>query len=142
MLAEGRLEEALAALEQAADAATGSETTLEDLHLQLGQTLARLERFDEAEEQYRTEMRVYPRNIAAYSSLASLYQASNRPADAEAVVELLVESVPTPEAYETAAGLWTVLGEPARAAAVRADARARFRTAAPPVTRIAQGGQR
>jgi len=142
MLAEGRFEEALAALEQAADAATGSETTLEDLHRQLGQTLALLERFDEAEQQYRTEMRVYPRNIGAYSSLVSLYQASSRPADAEAVVELLLESVPTPEAYETAAGLWTVLGEPARAAAVRADARARFRTAASPVTRIAQGGQR
>ena len=141
MLADGRLEEALTTLEQAVDAATSSETTLEDLHLQLGQALARLERFDEAEEQYRTEMRVYPRNIAAYSSLVSLYQASNRSADAEEILDLLVESVPTPEAYETAASLWTVLGEPARAAAVRADARVRFRTA-PPATRIARGGQR
>ena len=141
MLADGRFEEALTALEQAVDAATSGETTLEDLHLQLGQTLARLERFDEAEEQYRTEMRVYPRNIAAYSSLVALYQASNRSADAAEILDLLVESVPTPEAYETAAGRWTVLGEPARAAEVRADARVRFRTARP-VARIARGGPR
>lgn len=141
LYAQGQLEEALMAFEDAVDAATSSETTLEDLHLQLGQTLARLERFDEAEEQYRAEMRVYPRNIAAYTSLVSLYQASNRAADAEEALNLLVESVPTPEGYETAASLWTVLGEPGRAAAVRADARARFRTM-PAVTRIARGGRR
>ena len=141
MLAEGRFEEALTTLEQAVDATTSSETTLEDLHLQLGQALARLERFDEAEEQYRTEMRVYPRSIAAYASLVSLYQASNRSADAEDILDVLVESVPTPEAYETAASLWTVLGEPARAAAIRAEARARFRVA-PPATRIARGEPR
>ena len=141
LLAEGRFEEALTTLEQAVEAVTSSEMTLEDLHLQLGQTLARLERYEEAEEQYRTEMRVYPRNIAAYSSLVSLYQASSRSVDAEAILDLLVESVPTPEGYETAAGLWTVLGEPARAAAVKADARARFRTV-PTVARIARGGQR
>ncbi len=141
LLAEGQFEEALTALEQAVDTATSSETTVEDLHLQLGQTLARLERYEEAEEQYRMEMRVYPRTVAAYSSLVSLYQASNRSADAEEILDLLVESVPTPEAYDTAASLWTVLGEPARAAAIRSDARARFRTA-PPATRIARGGQR
>ena len=141
LLAGGDFDEALTAFEQAADAATASETTLEDLHLQLGQALARLERYEEAEEQYRTEMRVYPRNIAAYASLVSLYQASNRQTNAEAILDLLVESVPTPEGYETAAGLWTVMGEPARAAAIRADGRARFR-AARPVTRIARGGQR
>jgi tetratricopeptide (TPR) repeat protein len=141
LYAEGRMEEALIALEEAVDAATSSETTLEDLHLRLGHTLARLERFDEAEEQYLTEMRVYPRHISAYSSLVSLYQASNRRADARDILNALVESVPTPEGYETAASLWTILGEPERAAAIRADARARFRTM-PAVTQIARGGQR
>jgi tetratricopeptide (TPR) repeat protein len=141
LYAEGELEEALAAFDEAVEAATRSETTLEDLHLQRGQTLARLERFDEAEEQYRAEIRLYPRNIAAYSSLVSLYQASNRSADAEEILNLLVEAVPTPEGYETAASLWTVLGDPARAAAVRTDARTRFRTTMP-VARIARGGQR
>jgi tetratricopeptide (TPR) repeat protein len=141
LYAVGRYEDALAAFEEAADAATAGETTLRDLHLHLGQTLARLDRFEEAEEQYRAEIRVYPRNIAAYSSLVSLYEASNRGAAAEEILDQLVASVPTPEAYETAASLWTVLGEPARAAAVRADARARFRTAQP-VARIARGEQR
>ena len=141
LYAEGRVEEALTAFEAAVDAAASSETTLQDLHVQLGQTLARLERFDEAEEQYRAEMRVYPRNIAAYSGLVSLYQASNRQADAKEVLNALIESVPTPEGYETAAGLWTILGEPERAAAVRAEARARFRTM-PAVTRIARDAQR
>lgn len=141
LYAEGQLEQALMAFEEAVDAATASETTLEELHLQLGQTLARLERFDEAEEEYRREIRVYPRNIAAYASLVSLYEASNRGGDAEDVLNLLVESVPTPEGYETAASLWTMLGEPGRAAAVRADARARFRTM-PAVARTARDGRR
>lgn len=127
-LAAGEYDEAHAALEEAAAWLLESRGRLEDLHLSLGETLAGLERFDEAEEQYRAEMRAFPRNIRAYASLALLYRASNRTSAAEDTLEALVEATRTPDGYETAARLWTVMGEPDRAAQLRADAGARFRS--------------
>ena len=45
----------------------------------------------------------------------------------EETLDALIEASPTPEGYDTAARLWTIAGEPERAATLRADARARFR---------------
>lgn len=127
LYAETRYDEAFAALEEAAALLADQRRSLENLHLYLGHTLARLERFTEAEAQYRAEVEAHPRNTAGYASLVALYQASNRSTDAEAVVHLLVESLPTPEGYQAASHLWVLLGEPARATALRADGRIRFR---------------
>jgi hypothetical protein len=44
----------------------------------------------------------------------------------EEALDALVDTVPTPEGYDAAARLWTIVGEPARAEARRADARTRF----------------
>jgi tetratricopeptide (TPR) repeat protein len=131
---------ALTAFEDAAARLTDDRHGIEDLHLYLGHTFARLERTADAEEQYRTELRIYPRNIAAYSSLAGLYQAADRIGDAGDVADLLVESVPTPEGYHAASGLWAALGDKARAAAIKADGRSRFRPVRS-VARLAPGGQ-
>jgi len=127
LFAEGRYEEARAALEAAAVAIETDGRPLEELHASLGDTLARLERYTEAEEQFREELRAFPRSIRAHSSLALLYHASNRTAGVEEILDALVEATGTPEGYESAARLWTIFREPARAAALRADARARFR---------------
>jgi hypothetical protein len=43
------------------------------------------------------------------------------------VIDELLEAAPTAEGYSTAARVWTVLGDRDRAAALRADARTRFR---------------
>ena len=56
-----------------------------------------------------------------------LYRASNRDAAVEDVLNELVASTPTPEGYGVAARLWTILGDPSRAEALRSDARTRFR---------------
>jgi hypothetical protein len=56
-----------------------------------------------------------------------LYRASNRKHGIEEILDALIASAPTPEGYDTAARLWTIAGEPERAAALRADARTRFR---------------
>ncbi len=56
-----------------------------------------------------------------------LYRASNRDADVEDVLNELVAATPTPESYAVAARLWTIVGDPKRADALRSDARARFR---------------
>lgn len=123
---EGRYEEARTAFDLAV-ARIGEDGALEELHLSLGETLARLEDFGGAEEQFRAELRAFPRSIRAYSSLALLYRASNRTGAMEEILEALVDATRTPDGYETAARLWTIMREPARAAALRADARARFR---------------
>ncbi len=125
--AEGRFEEALTAFEEAAAMASQHERPLRELHWYLGDTLARLDRHADAETQFREELRAFPRNIRAYSSLAMLYRASNRPDGVEDTLDALIGASPTPEGYDTAARLWTIAGDPERAATLRADARARFR---------------
>jgi tetratricopeptide (TPR) repeat protein len=124
---EGRYEEALTEFERSAAAAAGAARPVRELHWYLGDTLARLDRHEDAEMQFREELRDFPRNIRAYSSLAILYHAMNRHSGVEEVLDALIEVVATPEGYDTAARLWTIAGEPERAAALRADARSRFR---------------
>jgi hypothetical protein len=82
---------------------------------------------NEAEPEFRDELRAFPHNMQAYASLAMLYRAADRDADIEDVLGELVESTSTPEGYAMAAKLWTQLGERTRAEALRSDARARFR---------------
>jgi tetratricopeptide (TPR) repeat protein len=139
--AEGKYDEALSAFEEAAAVASQHGRTVEDLELNLGQTLERLERYQEAEERFRTELRTFPRNIHAYSSLAMLYHASNRTGLVEETVEALTEAMPTQEGYERAASLWTILGEPSRAADIRAEARVLLRGDASPA-RLRPDGRR
>ena len=127
LYADGQYEEALVPFEEAAAALAQRGRALEDLHWYKGDTLARLDRNGEAEMQFREEVRAFPRNIRAYASLATLYHATSRMSEAEEILEAIIGAAPTPEGYDTAARLWTTLGEPARAMALRADARARFR---------------
>jgi tetratricopeptide (TPR) repeat protein len=123
---EGQYEKAVASFEEAAEALAEHRRSLADLHLYRGESLARLERYDEAESQFREELRHFPRSVQAYTSLAMLYRASNRDAAVEDVLNELVASIPTPEGYGVAARLWTILGDPSRAEALRSDARTRF----------------
>jgi arylsulfatase A-like enzyme len=115
------------AFEEAVAASRDGDAPLAELHLYLGESLAHLDRYPEAEAQYRAELRSFPRNIQAYTSLAMLYRASNRDAAVEDVLNELVSATPTPEGYGVAVRLWTILGERTRAEALRTDARTRFR---------------
>jgi len=124
--ADGMYEQALAAFQGADDALTQHRRALEDLHWYLGDTLRRLDRYPEAEAHFHEELQTFPHNIRAHASLATLYHASNRANGVEEVLDALVDTAPTPEGYDAAARLWTIVGEPARAAALRADARTRF----------------
>lgn len=124
---QGSYEEAAAAFKEGVDAVRDGGTPLPDLHLYLGESLAHLDKYPEAEAQYREELRTFPRNVQAYASLAMLYRASNRDDAVEDVLNELVSGTPTPESYAVAARLWTILGDRSRAEALRSDARARFR---------------
>ena len=124
---EGNYEAALEVFEEAETLASQHGRSFEDLHWYLGDTLSHLERYQDAEAHFHEELRAFPRSVRTYSSLTMLYSASNRDQAAEDVIARLMETAPTPEGYATAARLWTILGERARADAIRADARARFR---------------
>jgi tetratricopeptide (TPR) repeat protein len=137
---EGKYEEAATTFGQATTALTETNRALADLHLYLGQSLARLDRYDDAEAQFREELQEFPRSIQAYTSLAMLYRASNRDAAVEDVLNELVASTPTPEGYGVAARLWTILGDPSRAEALRSDARTRFR-GDPSLALLGRGGR-
>ena len=137
---EGKYEEAATTFAQATTTLTETSRSLADLHLYLGESLARLDRYDEAESQFRDELRDFPRSIQAYTSLAMLYRASNRDAAVEDVLNELVASTPTPEGYGVAARLWTILGDPSRAEALRSDARTRFR-GDPSLALLGRGGR-
>jgi arylsulfatase A-like enzyme/predicted negative regulator of RcsB-dependent stress response len=119
--------EAATAFDEAVEASTAAMVQVPDLHLFLGESLAHLDRYADAEKHYREELRAFPRNVQAYASLAMLYRASNRDDAVEDVLNELVSGTPTPEGYAVAARLWTILGERTRAEALRSDARARFR---------------
>ena len=137
---EARYEDAAASFDEAVKMLSERQRTLADLHLYMGEALARLDRYDEAEAQFREELRDFPRNIQAYTSLAMLYRASNRDAAVEDVLNELVASTPTPEGYGVAARLWTILGDPSRAEALRSDARTRFR-GDPSLALLGRGGR-
>ena len=122
-----RYEEALEPLKEGVAAAVERGRPLEDLHATYGDTLARLDRYADAEAQYREELKAFPRNTRVYASLAMLYRAANRERDVEQVLGDLIEASPTPEGYAIAARLWTIAGDRSRAEALRADARSRFR---------------
>jgi arylsulfatase A-like enzyme/uncharacterized protein HemY len=124
---EANYTDATAAFREAVAETPEGAAPIPDLHLYLGESLAHLDRYAEAEAQYRLELRAFPRNVQAYASLAMLYRASNRDDAVEDVLNELVSGTPTPEGYAVAARLWTILGDQSRAEALRSDARVRFR---------------
>lgn len=93
---------------------------LADVNFLAGDSLAHLDRHAEAERLFLAELAVFPHHVRARAGLAMLYKATGREADAARSIDDLLRHAPTPEGIDTAARLWTMFGEPARAAKVRA----------------------
>ena len=122
----GDTEEAARLLRGAAAMVRQHDRALEGLQVTLGQVLATLKETQPAEAAFRAELADFPRSIAAYTELAQLLHAAGRDEEASALAETLLMASPTPDGYAAAAKVWMLLGETARAAEVRADARTRF----------------
>jgi arylsulfatase A-like enzyme/tetratricopeptide (TPR) repeat protein len=108
---------------QAGEALAGRTVQMTDVNYYIGDCLARLERYPEAEKYFAAEIAVFPSHVRARAGLAMLYRAMGRVPHSERAIADLIRQAPTAEGYEVAAQLWTMFGEPGRAAAVRAESR-------------------
>ncbi len=116
---QGRYEEALGPLLRAREALKGRTVQMNDLNYYIGDSLARLERYPQAEPYLMDEVRVFPHNMRARAGLAMLYRAMGRDLDSEHAVEELLRVSPTPEGRAMAAQLYTMFGEPEKAQRVK-----------------------
>jgi len=116
---EGRYAEALGPLMRARQQLQGRTLQMNDLNYYIGDSLARLERYAEAEPYLLDEIKVFPHNTRARAGLAMLYRAMGRDAESERAIDELLRISPTTEGRRLAVQLWTMFGEPEKAAAVR-----------------------
>lgn len=109
---QGQLQTALETIERAAK----SQQAPALLHFVRGDVLARLNRFPEAIAAFNEEIRLYPHDRQAYTSLAVVYMLSGRRDEANATMERLVAANPGRSSYELAARTFAELGDEAGAA--------------------------
>jgi tetratricopeptide (TPR) repeat protein len=114
---------AAAQLLEARNALDTRTVQLPDVNYYLADSLARLERYPEAERYFRAEISLFPAHVRARAGLAMLFRAMGRDRESEQMIAELIRTVPTQEGYEVAAQLWTMFGEPQKAAELRALAR-------------------
>jgi choline-sulfatase len=124
---EARYAAAIPHFLKARDALAARTVQMPDVNYYIGDSLARLEQYPEAERAFAAELDVFPNNVRARAGLAMLYRATGRDAQSEQAITIMLGTSPTPEAYDLAAQLWTMFGEPRRAKAVRAEAKRRVR---------------
>ena len=113
--ARGDLSGALRQLDAvAARRLAAGESVISNLHFQKGDILARLGRNDEAEAEFREELKKFPNNAAAWSSLAFLYASTGRSDEARQTLAEMVRASPQPKTYRAAAKSWGILGDKAQ----------------------------
>jgi len=121
---QGKYVDALPGLLQAGAALKKSGSMqIDELHFYTADTLARLERYPEAETEFIEELKYFPQNIRARGGLAMLYQAGERPDAADQVLSDMLRVTPTPDSYALAARLYTMFGNRKQAESVRAEGR-------------------
>ncbi|HEX7705884.1 MAG TPA: tetratricopeptide repeat protein, partial [Thermoanaerobaculia bacterium] len=111
-VAQGRLPEAL----QRLDALKTDPAPLLDLEATRGDTLARMNRPEEAEQAFLAEVKAFPNNREAYTRLAILYVTLDRETDAERTLEQMYRANPSRSSAALAAETWLAV-EHDRAAA-------------------------
>jgi tetratricopeptide (TPR) repeat protein len=120
---QGQFAPAAQRLLEARRALASRTVQIADLNYLTGDSLARLERYAEAEQLFNAELALFPAHVRARGGLAMLYKATGRDAEAAQALDDIVLHSPTPEGFEIAAQLWTMFGEPQKAAALRARSR-------------------
>ncbi len=98
---------------------------LESLHYLRGEVFGRLSRPAEAEKEFLAELKAFPGNADAQGSLALLYAAWGRRADARRVLKEFLAGNPDPNHLTIAAQISTILGDTRDAEAYRRQAAAK-----------------
>jgi tetratricopeptide (TPR) repeat protein len=109
---QGKFEEAVVAFSEGEPPASDdapAPAPVAELELYEGESLVHLDRAEDAEAAFRSEISAFPRDPRAYLSLATLYQ-STKPEEVESVLDDLIEAVPTPEVYGLVATALTNAG--------------------------------
>ena len=95
-------------------------------HFLRGNVLGRLERWPEAEAELVAETRLFPQYLPAWQSLAFVYATRGRLPEAKKLVDEMVVSVGSPQAYAVAAELLARMGDAPGAGRIRAEALRKF----------------
>src|SRR5262249_10027301 len=120
---QGKYEEAVPLFEQAIAELKKSTLQITELHFYAADTLARLERYEEAEWEFTEELKYFPQNTRARAGPAMVYQATDQPDEAARVVADMTRITPTPDSYALAAKLYQMFGDRKKADAIRAESR-------------------
>ncbi|HEX8255934.1 MAG TPA: sulfatase-like hydrolase/transferase [Thermoanaerobaculia bacterium] len=102
---------ALTHFEAAAQAARHEQTALSGLNYMRGDVLARLGRAQEAEQALREEIRLFPEDPPAYTSLILLYVSGGRVDEATRLIHELEKASPTPPSYAAISKTLRVIGD-------------------------------
>ncbi len=114
---QGRVDEALGLVEAADEELEAQHLDpVPRLHLVRGDLMGRLERFDEAERDFLTEIAWYPENLTAYTNLAVVYYVTRRVDQARSTLERMVEANPNPISLFVAARTCREIGDTEAAA--------------------------
>ncbi|MGZ7078806.1 MAG: sulfatase-like hydrolase/transferase [Thermoanaerobaculia bacterium] len=108
----GDFQAALGSLDRATEAVSRKRPPKwQNLHLSRGDVLARLNRNEEAEREFRMEIRDFPKQPDAYSSLVLLLVTERRLDDATRVIYDLIAASPEPHSYAVAAETLKAIGD-------------------------------
>jgi tetratricopeptide (TPR) repeat protein len=121
-----RFEEAVKIVDDALrEAAARRVPLVPDLHFLRGDALARLSRYEDAERAFREEIRLFPRNLQAYTRLAIVLGLEHRTIkEVDAVLEQMAAATPGRATLELAARTLESMGDARGAQAWRRRARA------------------
>ena len=118
---QNRFADAITPLTRATQAMAARTEQIADVYYVLGDALARMERYPEAEAAFQKELATFPAHARARAGLAMVFWTTNRSSQASAQVEqldTLARTSQVPGARELARQLWSLMGQPARAAAL------------------------
>jgi arylsulfatase A-like enzyme/Tfp pilus assembly protein PilF len=107
----GNMKSALAYLDKAVTTNGRSTEKHPGLHAARGDLLARLNRNDEAEQEFRTEIQMNPGMPDAYASLVMLLATENRLDEGTKLIFDMVKAAPKPHTYTVVAETLTAIGD-------------------------------
>jgi choline-sulfatase len=95
-------------------------------HLLRGNVLARMSRLPEAEAEFAEEIKNFPWYVEAWQALAMAHASQNRVSEAKKTIDEMVRTNGSPQAYDMAVRILTILGDTARASAYRSEEARRY----------------